>query len=1102
LQDQRLPVDILPLYSRLGIAEQNKVFQKSNRRKVVLATNVAETSLTVPGIAYVIDPGLARISRYSYRSKVQRLAIEPISQASANQRKGRCGRVANGVCIRLYSEEDFNLRPEFTDAELLRSNLASVILQLLQLKVHDISEFPFLDKPDNRQLNDGFKLLDELEAIDKQQRLTANGRVLARLPLDPKYGRMLIAANAMNCLHEVLIIVAAMSIQDPREFPADKLQAAREKHRLLQHKKSDFYSFLSLWFVLEAKRKSLSNKLFKEYCKKNFINIVRLFEWRDMVRQLKQTVNQLQTAKQSNWQTADFTKEQINTYLPLAYKIANASDTENKVEAKAYNSIHQALLSGLLGNIAVHDDNNEYQATRGRKLVIFPSSVLSKKPKRKTQKETKSSSKQPAKNAKWIMANELIETSRLFAHTAAEIDPHWVLKAGEHLLHFNYSSPNYHEKSGAVKALRRASLYGLTLRDKVSVIYSDIDPLECRQLFIQQALVEGGFEKHPQYPTTQPLKKQDQHFFAHNKALIETIEHAEAKQRKRNLLISDPEIYQLYDELIPEEVVNWVQLEQWRKKAEQSNADLLKFKVEQLTINGEPLIVPALDKAYSTGDSANNSVNASNEASRDQTAFPESLEIDGKQLKLSYHFNPSDPNDGVTIELPIGLLEPFPDHIGDWLVPGLLREKCIALIKTLPKAIRKRYAPAAHAVDRVLPTMQPENRSLHSVLGERLKRTFGEPISDEAWNLDALDSYYKLNYDLVDSDESRTLIQQSRDLSALKQSYSEYVAESLKVENASERTQFEKQNITEWDFGELAESASYQHLGMTVKAYPMLRLNKDETGEARIDLLLHKSHEYATYFTRQACVELAKAPLKQTIRYLEKELFKKSSLQLLPIAPNKSAQKALANDIINASILHNCFATDIPRNRTAFNTAIEKGKANIIEYAINYENALLDSVKRVADIRRSISNLGTLNLAMDEIVEDIKQQTYELFTLGFLNYTTHHQLKQYSRYLKCMQIRLEGIHSNRMALPDNTISHMAKVDKYINEQVKAISDIEETLNLQERTQMLYMIRPEIFEHINTLAEWRVSLFAQQLRTQFPVSEKRINKHWAEVITMV
>jgi len=1118
ISDRSLPVDILPLYSRLGIAEQNKVFQSAQRRKVVLATNVAETSITVPGIAYVIDPGVARLSRYSFRSKVQRLQVEPISQASANQRKGRCGRVANGVCIRLYSEDDFNARPQFTEAELLRSNLAAVILQLLQLNVRDIDQFPFLDKPDNRLLNDGFKLLDELQAINQQRRLTSLGRKLSRMPLDPKYARMLLEANTLNCLSEMLLIVAALSIQDPREFPADKQQTAREKHRLLQHPKSDFYSYLSLWFAIERQRKALSNKQFKDYCRKNFLSIMRIFEWRDMVRQLRQTVTRL------DWDVPKFTEKQQQQYLPLPEKRKLEKKKPENTELKktpsktaedklietvvnqSYEKIHRALLSGLLGNIAVHEENNDYLATRGRKLVVFPSSVLSKKPKFKKQQNKQTKTQKKPLNAKWIMANELIETSRLFAHTAAEIEPDWIHKAGEHMLRYSYSSPNYHERAGVVKALRRASLYGLTLRDKTSVVYSEISPDECRQMFIQQALVEGAYERHPQLKKISNNKNQGAinsttpNFFVHNKTLIEEIELLEAKTRKRNLLVADTDIYQLYDERIPKHILNWVQFEQWRKTAEKEQTDILKFNQQQLTLKGADL------------SSASVSLESRGENLRavdDSVAFPESINVNGRDLALSYHFNPSDPNDGVTLELPIALLEPFPEFIGDWLVPGLLREKCIALIKTLPKNIRKRYAPAANAIDRVLPNMQAENRPLHIVLGERLQRTFGDEIPNDAWQLEVLDSYYQLNYHLIDSDNSHTSIQQSRDLTALKKGYGEYVAQSLRIENAPERQRFEKEDIQQWDFGELLERVEYQHQGMMVRAYPMLQCVGLSSGSeeqkaasanknGNIALRLHESSSHAGYFTRQALVELAKTPLKQSLSYLQKELFKANavSLQLLSLAPNKQAQQALASHLINAAILHCCFSKELPRNKTEFDQHIEQGSKEWLKYALDMESTLADSAKRVGDIHRMIADLGHLNLEMDMIVEDIKNQLYDLFAEEFLSYTPLHQLKQYPRYLKCMQLRIEQIASPSMQTPDYFERHQTDVEKYVANKVKQAKASDELLNTaKEAMAFVYHSQPKLKEHLIMLQEWRVSIFAQQLKTQYSVSEKRVLKNW-------
>lgn len=1174
LQERALPLTVLPLYSRLGIQEQNRVFKPAQLRKVVLATNVAETSITVPGIGYVIDPGVARISRYSFRSKVQRLPIEAISQASANQRMGRCGRVANGVCIRLYSEEDFQQRPAFTDAELMRSNLAAVIMQMLQLGIHDIAKFPFIDHPDTRLLNDGFKLLQELQAIDikaspstttsarktasRQQkpRLTAIGRLMSRLPIDPKYARMLFEANQQQCLHESLIIVAALNIQDPREWPGDKQQAAREKHRLLAHSRSDFLSYLILWQRINQQRKALTNKQFKEYCRQHFLSIVRVFEWRDMVKQLKQNVQQLgwtiNALEPTLWLPQELTQETTQKTTTTSKANKNKAKTQGSKQLKAqlsqlsqtkkhsnkttdkttdsaeqsrYEPIHRSLLSGLLSNIAIHDEDNQYLATRGRHLMLFPASSLANKKRSKKAQQSTKRDQRTVKNdkAKWIIANELIETSRLFAHTAAQIEPSWVLSAGQHLLHYHYSEPHYHERAGAVKAQRQATLYGLTLRDKKAVLYSDIDPQVCRELFIQQALVEGAYSRHPQYQGS----LQAPTFFEHNQQLIAAIEENEAKLRRRNLLVSDMDIFRLYDERIPQHITNWVSFEQWRKQqptqnvkhSEQANnLSCLHFSTAQLTLNNTDTIDV-------------------NKPSFDVGQFPNALNINGKDLALRYHFNPLDAHDGVTIEIPMALLPHFPDHIGDWLVPGLLREKCIALIKTLPKNTRKLFAPAANAVDRVLPQLadvfasqsSSDIKPLSLVLGEKLTRATGHKILANDWQMSALDDYYKLNYCIVETasqqTEQRQAIKQSRDLAALKKHYAKTVQTALKVDNAPARKTFERDNIEQWDFGEWLAHVDYQHHGMTVRAYPMLHSpNSDinaspknatpnlgnNPGTTNIALSLHESAEFAQFCSRHALVELALKSLKQQYQYLSKELFKAKSrhdataLHLLSLAPNKAAQKILAQSIIKNTLKQCCFAEALPNNVNHFDDTLTTHSQQWMQQSLATETLIIDIAKKLGEVQRKISDIANSaaaqNLAVDERLEDIKNGLFDLFDEGYLDYTPFSQLKHYPRYLQGITLRLEKIHQASMDSPTAYIEHVKVVNKYVTQQLKQASNID--LMLADKTMaqaFIYESQPALFEHMMMLQEWRISLFAQQLKTSVPISEKRILKHWQQLL---
>ena len=1080
LQDSKLHIDVLPLYARLSMQEQTRVFKPAKQRKVVLATNVAETSITVPGIAYVIDPGTARISRYNFRSKVQGLPIERISQASANQRMGRCGRIANGVCIRLYSEDDFLSRPKFTEAELLRSNLASVILQMMQMGINDIQNFPFLDKPDSRLLNDGFKLLEELQAIQfkqAQRRLSKIGLILSKLPIDPKYARILLEANRRHCLHELLIIIAALSIQDPREWPTDKRQAAQQKHAEYRYSTSDFLDFLNLWETINIKRKQLSNKQFKEFCSTHFLSIVRIFEWRDLVGQLTKATKQL------GWKI-DTTE--VASFLNLDITNANQNETvlkKHKEQLEShYDAIHQALLSGLLSSLICKDQNNEYFGARGRKLAIFPNSILAAK-------------KSPS-NAKWIIANELMETSRLFAVTCAKIKPDWIAEAAKHLLRYSYSNPEYNAKEGVVKAQRNSSLYGLSLQDKTSVVYSDIDPVQCRELFIQRALVEGSYTQHNSYhPSQNPS-----HFFAQNQNIIAQIEQFEAKIRRRNMLISDTELFKLYAKLIPEKVNNFAGFEHWRKTIEKTNPKFLHFSYEQLTING--LSEHDIQTVEITQAESNQQKQST------QTAlFPDFLEVQGKKLALSYHFNPSDAHDGVTLHIPIELLAPFPEHIGSWLVPGLLREKCIALIKTLPKQYRKLFAPAAQTVDRILTQLAPEDTPLHIALGKQLSHVTGHSIPIEAWQLNALDDYYLLNYRVLARTDQAAKndpheIVQSRKLSTLKQQYAEQVTASLKIENAPERKAFEQTCVTSWDFGVLDKHVDYQHQGMTVRAYPSLFNSQDDDS---LILKLHESESIAEFFTQQNLVKLAlidsnTAPLlKQNFNYLRKELFNPRSkqdpiaLQMLSLAPTKSKFEQLKKSLIEKSLRECCFENSTIYNAEKFQLSISSGKAQWVETAIEYDKAIRIIAEKLTIIQSLIKNAVVSDEQTDQNLEDIKALVFTLFNEQFLLYTNSHQLKQIHRYLQVAEIRLKKLH---LETPQPFLKWQDTIQKFTYEAQKKAEEIEPNLKqLNLGLAYIFWHNPNLYQAHIMLQEWHSSLFAQQLRTQFPISETRLEKFW-------
>lgn len=1026
LRRAHLPITVLPLYSRLSIAEQNKVFQKSQQRKVVLATNVAETSITVPGIAYVIDPGLARISRYSFRSKVQRLPIEAISQASANQRQGRCGRVANGVCLRLYSEEDYQQRAEFTPAEILRSNLASVILKMLRLGIRDINRFEFIDKPDKRLLNDGYKLLEELNAIDPKRRLTRIGRQMSDLVVDPRYARILIAANELGCLRDIVILVAVLSIQDPRERPAEKRQAADQQHALLQHPQSEFYSYLYLWQAIVDARAELSNTKFKQYCLDHYWSIARIFEWRELVRQLAAQCAAL------GWKVEPW----LPVSLPEPGQKKNAGKKPNDAR---YEKLHLALLHGLASHIANKDVDGEYLATRNRKIRLFPNSALAKRA------------------PKWLMAAEFLETSRLFAVTVAEIKPQWCIQAAKHLCRYNYSAPHYHRRSGGIKANRKTLLYGLCLRDRESVNYAPVNPVESRLVFIQQALLAGQYQP----------RGNAAEFVAHNQRLIRDIEKVEIKTRRRNLLVNDDLIFEFYNERLPESIVSRKALEQWLG---QGNQQVLKLNREQLLLT---------------------------EIDADEVAqFPDHFEVANKTIAIRYKFDPGSPQDGVTMVVPVSVLAPFPDHIGEWLVPGLLREKCVALIKTLPKPIRRHYAPAADAVDRVFQRLQHGNQPLHQQLAELLSRTRGVAVSADDFELSKLDAYYQMNYRVIDVDGS--VIDEGRSLAELKQHYADAVQQSVHASHAPVRTRLEKHKLESWNFGDLQEVVEYQHEGMTVQAYPMLQVQADGS----ISLLIHDQQAIAQYHTQRAVLALARKTLsessnKQTLKYLQKELLKStqaksgglSSLasQLQAFKPSDDDRLWWLDELIDAGLRAACFTGGLEQVRTAqqFAEAVDSKPVDWVPKALEFETALISGLQDRDRLLREVNQIEAIDIPTDQVLEDVKAQMYRLFDPGFLRYTDLVQLKQYKRYLRAIEFRLEKIGKPH---PDYVV--LMKMQNNHDEAVARLQ--QDGLGLD----FVYAMKPELLEFARMLEEWRVSMFAQHLKTRFPVSAKRVETFWA------
>ncbi|WP_111643262.1 ATP-dependent RNA helicase HrpA [Marinimicrobium alkaliphilum] len=982
--------EVLPLYARLSLAEQQKVFAPHKGRRVVLATNVAETSITVPGIRYVIDPGYARLSRYSYRTKVQRLPIEPISQASANQRKGRCGRVAEGICIRLYSEDDFLSRPEFTDAEILRTNLAAVILQMLQMRMGSIHDFPFVDPPDRRLINDGYKLLEELQAVDPRGRLTAIGKQLTQLAVDPRLARMLIAANGQECVREVLIIISALSVQDPRERPADKQQHADQMHRRFWHEESDFLSLVNLWDYMEEQRQALSQNQFRKLCKKEFLSYLRWREWRDVHHQLR-----------------------------IAVKALKLKDNP---EPASYEKLHRALVTGLLGNLGMNTEDREYLGARNRKFMIFPGSSQFKK------------------TPKWLMAAELLETSRLYAHTVAKIDPQWALHAAEHLVKRNHFEPHYDARTGRVKGYEKVTLYGLTLVEKQSVDFSKIDAAACREVFIRSALVEGRYAK-------QRSREQVGEFFRHNRRLLEELHDLEAKSRRRDIIVDEQVVYDFYDERLPDDVITRAAFEKWRQQAEADNPELLFIRREQLM-------------RHDAGDVT-------------EVQFPDELTYKGISFPLEYHFEPGHENDGVNLKVPVSLLHQVPEHRLQWLVPGLLRDKCIGLVKSLPKNLRKHFVPVPDVVDKALAAMAPDNTPLTEALGHQLKRHTGIEVPDDAWAEDSLDDFYRINLQVLD--ESGKVIDSGRALQPLRERYREKVQANIQ----SAATGIEQQGLTGWDFATLPEKVELKRGGLSIRAYPAL-IDKGDS----VDLEVLDDPREAQYLSRKGITRLLVLESAVTAKYLRKELLKGQELALAVTTMGK--RDRVADDLMMAAFAQVCLSGgELPRTREAFDRCLAEGSNRVTAQAQRLADVLATSLKALVGIKKSIKqNKNALALALT--VGDINRQLAGLFYAGMVYDTPQDWLEQYPRYLKAIDARLERAqrdpHKDRLGINELT-TQRERLEAYLN---------------KEGEHQLWL-DPRLMDFRWRLEELRVSLFAQTLKTRMPVSTKRLNKLWQEIL---
>lgn len=969
--------EVLPLYARLSAAEQHRVFQPHTGRRIVLATNVAETSLTVPGIKYVVDPGYARISRYSHRTKVQRLPIEPISQASANQRKGRSGRTSEGICIRLYEEEDFLNRPEFTDPEILRTNLASVILQMTSIGLGDIEAFPFVEPPDRRQVKDGINLLHELGAFDAGNKLTPIGRKLAQLPVDPRLGRMVLEAEKNGCLREVMVIAAALSIQDPRERPADKQQQADEKHRRFADPESDFMAYVNLWNYLRDKQKELSSSAFRRLCKAEFLNYLRVREWQDIYSQLRQTLG-----VQPNSRPAD------------------------------PQQIHASLLVGLLSHIGVKDvldkqrdqggrrPIQEYIGARNARFAIFPGSALAKK--------------QP----QWVMSAELVETSRLWARVNAKIEPEWVEPLAQHLVKRTYSEPHWEKKQGAVIALEKVTLYGVPLVVGRKVNYGRIDPDLSRELFIRHALVEGDWDTHHK-------------FLKENRRLLGEVEELENRARRRDILVDDETLFDFYDQRVPADVVSARHFDAWWKKASKEQPDLLTFSPEMLVNEGADV------------------------SARD---YPDTWKQLGQRMKLTYQFEPGADADGVTVHVPLALLNQITSDGFDWQIPGLREELITALIRSLPKNLRRNFVPAPNYAKQVLAGVKPGGEPLLEAVERELFKLTGVRVPRDAWQLDQVPDHLRITYRVID--EKRRTVAEGKDLDELKRRLAPRLRETL----SQAGDDLEQTGLHTWSFGTLPKVFEQGRM----KGYPAL---VDAGDSVSIKIFETEAEQRRSHWpgVRRLLLLNVTNPARSLLGGLSNQ-----AKLALSRSPHGGAV-ALFDDVINAAVDKLMLeAGGAVWEPDAYDRLYQHVRANLYDTASD----VLAKVEQILSVWHE-AGVRLESLRPSAATDDVRDQLGRLVYPGFVTATGYRRLPDVLRYLRAIDRRLTK-------LPEDPW----RDEEWMDRVHKVEDDYDELL---DKLPPARRNDPDVVEIRWMIEELRVSFFAQTLGTPTPVSEKRIAK---------
>ena len=960
--------EILPLFARLSTVEQHRVFAPHPGRRIVLATNVAETSLTVPGIRYVVDPGTARISRYSHRLKVQRLPIEPVSQASANQRAGRCGRVAEGICIRLYDEKDFLARPEFTDPEILRTNLASVILQMAALGLGEVAEFPFLDPPDRRAIRDGTELLVELGALDADHKLTKLGRRLAQVPIDPRLGRMVLAGDEQGALREVLVIAAALSIQDPRERPADRQDAATQAHARFRDKESDFASYLNLWHYLMDKQKELSGNQFRKLCRAEFLNYLRVREWQDLHTQIRQVARTL-------------------------------GGSLNSTPAEPA-QIHRALLSGLLSHVGVKDpEKGDYLGARGARFAVFPGSTLFRRTPR------------------WVMAAELVETNRLWARVCARIEPQWLEPLADHLVKRSYSEPHWDRERGAVMAYERVTLYGIPIVTRRLVNYGRVDAPLARELFIRHALVEGDWETRHR-------------FFHDNAKLLAEVEELEHRARRRDIVVDDAVLFAFYDRRVGPDVVSGRHFDTWWKKTRQAQPDLL-----------------TLDRATLLTATAG-AVRAED--------FPSAWRQGPLELPLRYRFQPGAADDGVTVEVPLPVLGRVAPAAFAWQVPGLREELVIALIRTLPKPLRREFVPVPDYARAALAQLSTMDGDLLDALELGLRRLAGVPVPHDAWQPDKVPEHLKMNFRVLD--ESGAVVGEGRDLAQLQRELGSRIRESLAQALPSQA------GLRDWTVGTLPQTVEQIRAGYRVTGYPAL---VDEGDSVAVRVFETAAEQRIAH--RAGVRRLLRLALPAPATVVQGRLDNAAKLALLR-SPHGNVN-ALLDDCADCAV--DALMPQPPWDEAGYRAVLVRVRGGLTATVV----AVLGQVRQIVALATEVA--PRIDAAPEPARTDLRDQLAGLVYPGFVTATGWSQLPQLPRYLRAAQRRLDRLAENPARDRD---------------QLRAISDVQrEYAELSAQAPPGHPAREALDRIRWMIEELRVAVYAQALGTAYPVSDKRIRR---------